>query len=136
VRKNSDKIFHNVDIIAGKKPCIIVCNCCIKNVLTDNCCPFAGFDPAIKMIKNKLLRWCLVMYVIYLNRNHVTTVLRRDWLLSIQCRSLRLVSQQQGSHASWKVLHFFCKFQDLDRKSWKNTLAFSSGSNGKHAAIV
>jgi len=54
----------------------------------------------------------------------------------------------QGSHASWKVLYFFLEnsrtWKILENhfgpgKSWKNILeshAFSSGSNGKQAAIV
>jgi len=44
----------------------------------------------------------------------------------------------QGSHASWKVLDFFLAISG-PQKSWKNILAsraFSSGSNGKQAAIV
>ena len=56
---------------------------------------------------------------------------------------------KQGSHASWKVLGFFSwKFQDLESPgkslwSWKilekypwKSCIFSSGSNGKQAAIV
>ena len=59
-----------------------------------------------------------------------------------------LPSFVQGSHASWKVLDFFLKIPGPG-KSWKITLVlespgkislkvmhFSSGSDGKQAAIV